>query len=189
MKFLLKKYFPFSVISEAQNFQKTIRDLPKKEYDLIVLDAEIGNGANVLGTVEQIKSICPKTRILIFSELDEAIYAPKYTAFGTNGYLTKTADIDSILSAIGIALDGGVFHGEIQLTDSTHATTMQNPFKQLSKREAKIADLLIKGIPLTAIAKVVSLKETTISTYKRRIFKKINVNTLSDLIKLRKLFQ
>src|SRR5690606_9827779 len=97
MKWLVQQHFPMSAIGEAQNFQKTINDLPKKKYDLVVLDAEIGDSAHVLGIVEHIRFISPQTRILIFSELDEAIYGPKYLAFGTNGFLAKQADLGSIV--------------------------------------------------------------------------------------------
>ncbi|SEL05129.1 LuxR C-terminal-related transcriptional regulator [Parapedobacter koreensis] len=186
MKWLVQQHFPFSAIGEAQNFQETLSDLPKKQYDLVVLDAEIGGGAHVLGTVEHIKSISPKTRILIFSELDETIYGPKYLAFGINGYLTKNADVDSIVQAIEAALNGEIFQGE---NDFSAAAQQQEPLKWspfglLSNREAQIADLLIKGVPLIEISKRMNLKETTISTYKKRVFKKTNVKAIADLISL-----
>lgn len=190
MKWLVQQHFPMSVIGEAQNFQKTLRDLPKKDYDLIVLDAEITDSMNVLGTVEHIRSISPKTRILIFSELDETIYGPKYLAFGTSGFLAKKADIDSIILAIKTALNGDVFLGRMQEVKlgQPQKIPKPNPFSRLSNRETQIADLLIKGVPLTAISKEMALKETTISTYKKRIFKKAGVETLSDLIAVWKIY-
>src|SRR5690606_13072525 len=104
MKWLVQQHFPLSVIGEAQNFQTTLNILPKQHYDLVVLDAEIGDSTHVLGTVKHIKSISPNTRILIFSELDEEIYGPKYLAFGATGFLAKKADINHIISVIKRAL-------------------------------------------------------------------------------------
>src|SRR5690606_9423619 len=112
MKWLVKQHFPMSSIGEAKNFQETLSGLPKKDYDLVVLDAEIGDNAHLLGAVERIKSVSPLTRILIFSELDETVYGPKYLAFGTNGFLAKNAGIDDIVLAIETALRGEVFLGE-----------------------------------------------------------------------------
>lgn len=184
MKWLVQQHFPKSAIGEAQNFQKTLTDLPKKDYDLVVLDAEIGDGAHVLGTLEHIKSISPQTRILIFSELDEAIYGPKYLSFGTNGFLAKNADINNIVLAIKTALNGDVFQGDVMHSDTKLKPKVYktDTFSELSPREAQIADLLIKGVPLTEIGREANLKETTVSTYKKRIFKKVGVKTLSDLI-------
>lgn len=190
MKWLVQEYFPSSAISEAQSFQKALSDLPNRPYDLVVLDAEIGDGAHVMGAVEHIKAISPKTRILIFSELDETVYGPKYLAFGTNGYLAKKADINRIVLAIGTALDGGVFDGsrESERSISQKEDFKQNPFERLSRREAQIAQILIQGWSLTDISKLTGLKETTISTYKKRIFRKIGVPTLSDLIALSRVY-
>lgn len=190
MKWLVQEHFPLSAISEAQNFQKALNDLPNRPYDLVVLDAEIGDGAHIIGTVEHIKSISPKTRILIFSELDETVYGPKYLAFGINGYLAKKAGIASIVLAIETALKGDVFLGIPGTEDSAKRADMleSNPFKLLSKRELQIAELLVHGRSLMDISKLTSLKETTISTYKKRIFQKIGVPTLSDLITLSRVY-
>lgn len=190
MKWLVKQHFPLSSIAEASNFQKTLSDLPKKDYDLVVLDAEIGDNSHVLGAVERIKSVSPLTRILIFSELDAAVYGPKYLAFGTNGFLAKNAGLDDIVLAIETALRGEVFHGGAlgRSTFQSHELTESAPLR-LSSREYQIADLLVKGSSLSQIAKLTNLKETTISTYKKRIFAKVGVKNLSDLISVWDIYQ
>jgi len=179
-----------SSIGEAKNFQETLSDLPKKDYDLVVLDAEIADSTHLLGAVERIKTLSPLTRILIFSELDETVYGPKYLAFGTNGFLAKNAGIDDIVLAIETALRGEVFHGEVETTTvATHHSTTPRATHRLSLRERQIADLLVRGTSLSQISKLTSLKETTISTYKRRIFEKVGVKTLSDLISVWEIYQ
>lgn len=191
MKWLVQRHFPLLAISEARNFQAALNDLPKKQYDLVVLDAEIEDNTSVLGTVKHIKSISPSTRILIFSERDEAVYGPKYLAFGTNGFLAKKADISSIILAIKTALSGDVFQEKQQeglsLAESIAGTN--HPFEALSTREAQIVESLVKGASLTEIGRKMNLKETTVSTYKKRIFEKVGIKTLSDLITIWKIYQ
>lgn len=191
MKWLVKQHFPLSAIGEAQNFQKTLNDLPKKNYDLVVLDAEIADSTHLLGAVEHIRSISPLTRILIFSELDEAIYGPKYLAFGTNGFLAKNADVDDIVLAIETALRGDVFLREDSGDEpiSAQLTTAPGIAHGLSSRERQIADLLVRGTSLSRISKLTNLKETTISTYKKRIFNKFGVKNLCDLIAVWEIYQ
>lgn len=111
MRWLVQQHFPQSAIGEAQSFQKILADLPKRAYDLVVLDAEIGGAIQVLSTAERIKRVSPKTRILVFSDLDELIYGPKYLAFGINGYIGKKAELSSIVLAIKTVLGGGIFRG------------------------------------------------------------------------------
>ena len=191
MKWLVKQHFPMSAIAEAKNFQETLTDLPKKNYDLVVLDAEIADNAHLLGAVRRIKSVSPLTRILIFSELDETVYGPKYLAFGTNGFLAKNADVDDIVLAIETALRGEVFHAENEQPQSAppQQGAIVKKGHRLSSREYQIADLLVKGTSLSQIGKLTNLKETTISTYKKRIFAKVGVKTLSDLIAVWDIYQ
>ncbi|MFC7523415.1 LuxR C-terminal-related transcriptional regulator [Parapedobacter sp. GCM10030251] len=191
MKWIVQQHFPLSAISEARNFQSAFDDLPKKQYDLVVLDAEIEDSANVVSLVKYIKSISPKTRILIFSELDETIYGPKYLAFGTNGFLVKKSNIESIILAMKTALRGDIFFGNQQNVPLfvDDESDKNGPFDILSKRETEIIERLVRGVPLTEISKQMNLKETTISTYKKRIFEKTGARTLSDLIALWKIYR
>lgn len=172
MKWLVQQHFPYSAIGEARNFQQALAALPQQEYDLVVLDAELSDSNHLLGALQHIRSVSPRTKILIFSELDEAVYGPKYRAFGSNGFLPKKADIDRIVTTIRSALSG-------------EAETGANPrllARNLTGREAEITEMLVRGIPLAEIGRQMGLKETTISTYKKRIFQKFGVHTLSDLI-------
>lgn len=190
MTWLIRQHFPLSSISESQSFQKALGWLPRQHYDLVVLDTEIGDSGHILGAVEQIKAISPQTRILIFSEMDEAIYASKYFALGTNGYLDKRADVNSIILAINTILSGDMFfngnQNEKSLSGSDEVAGVSRT-RRLSKRELQIAELMIKGHSITEIGRKLDLKETTISTYKQRMFNKMNVNSLSDLIEVWKL--
>lgn len=191
MKWLVQQHFPLSAIGEAQNFQTALDDLPKRQYDLVVLDTEIGDSAHVLGTVRHIKTISPKTSILVLSELDEVVYGPKYLASGINGFLAKKADITSIILAIKTALKGDVFLGTQKdiLTLTEDQVYTDNPFYAMSKRESQIVESLITGASLTEIGRKMNLKETTVSTYKKRIFEKAGVKTLSDLIAIWKIYR
>ncbi|CAA7393154.1 helix-turn-helix domain-containing protein [Chryseobacterium fistulae] len=53
----------------------------------------------------------------------------------------------------------------------------------LSERERDVYDGLIKGKGNLEIANVLGLHQSTISVYKSRLFKKLNINSLVDLIR------
>lgn len=59
-----------------------------------------------------------------------------------------------------------------------------NPLDQLSDRELEIARLLIKGFGNLEISILKSLQKTTVSTYKKRIFEKLNIDNLPALIEI-----
>lgn len=64
-----------------------------------------------------------------------------------------------------------------------------NPFGKLSKRELEVADMLLKGKASNEIGEIMNLQPSTISTYKTRILKKLNVQNVIELSKLEKMFE
>jgi DNA-binding NarL/FixJ family response regulator len=57
-----------------------------------------------------------------------------------------------------------------------------NPLEQLSNREIEVARLLIKGYGNLEIAELLNIKKSTVSTFKNRIFEKLDIDNLADLI-------
>ena len=55
-------------------------------------------------------------------------------------------------------------------------------FKKLSTREVEVLKLLSIGRKNKEIAEELDINEKTVSTYKARLFKKLNVNNIVDLI-------
>ncbi|MDG1098413.1 MAG: LuxR C-terminal-related transcriptional regulator [Bacteroidia bacterium] len=60
---------------------------------------------------------------------------------------------------------------------------------RLSKRELEVADMLVKGKASTEICEIMNLQPSTISTYKTRILKKLNVQNVIELSKLEEMFE
>ena len=54
----------------------------------------------------------------------------------------------------------------------------------LSNRETVVFNYLIQGKTNSEIADILSLSTKTISTYKRRIFDKYNINNIVDLLRI-----
>ena len=55
-------------------------------------------------------------------------------------------------------------------------------------REFEIAKLLVKGFGNTEISAELDLQKSTVSTYKNRIFEKLEINNVPDLIQIFKLY-
>jgi len=56
--------------------------------------------------------------------------------------------------------------------------------KILSPREKEVALLIVDGIKTTVIAKKLAIKSNTVSTIKRNIFKKLNIESEVGLYKI-----
>lgn len=66
---------------------------------------------------------------------------------------------------------------------SEHAVLLQSPLLNLSSREHEVLQLLVEGKSNADIATILTLSKTTVSTYRKRIMQKLNIDDLPTLIK------
>ena len=62
-------------------------------------------------------------------------------------------------------------------------------FKKLSTRESEVLNLIASGKRNKDIAEALSINEKTVSTYKTRLLKKLQVDNIADLITRSRLLQ
>ena len=187
---IIKELFLNASISMAGNFKDTFKLLRESEFDLLILDVNFPDG-NSLSVLSEIKAIQPDLKILIFSAYDENIYAMRYLNAGASGYLNKETTEDEMKSAINSMISSGKYitqNIKDKILDSYISKKPLNPLDLLSNREIEVARLLIKGYGNLEILELLNIKKTTVSTYKNRIFEKLEIDNLADLIKLFQLY-
>jgi len=181
---LIKELFFNAKIYQAGSFKDTIKIIQETKIDLLVLDINFPDG-NSLSIIPETKAIQPEVKILIFSAYDEDIYALRYLNAGASGYLNKGSSEDEMKNALrSMILSGKYITQNIKdrILDSYISKKPINLLEQLSNREIEVARLLIKGYGNMEIAETLNVKKTTVSTFKNRIFEKLEINNLADLI-------
>lgn len=181
---LIKELFFNAKIHQAGNFKETLKVLKETPIDLLVLDINFPDG-NSLNILADIKIIQPEIKILILSAYDEDIYALRYLNAGASGYLNKGSNEDEMKQALkSMVLSGKYITQNIKdkILDSYISKKPVNPLELLSNREVEVARLLIKGYGNMEIAEQLQVKKSTVSTFKNRIFEKLEINNLADLI-------
>lgn len=193
LSLMIKKLRPQASIDEVDDYQKVLETIKKKAYDLIILDINMPNGS-FQETLEIIKIKSPKTKVMVFSSQDENLYAIRYLKMGADGFLHKLAPEGVIKKALEKMLDKGSYVSE-EVKDAMVFNTLNknlpvdNPLEMLSDREIEIAEQLIKGIPLKDISNELNLHASTVSTYKTRIFKKLDIQSIPELIDVFRLYE
>ena len=74
-----------------------------------------------------------------------------------------------------------------KLTTSKSKIDSLNPLYKLSNREMDVARHLIEGLGIIVVSSRLNLSSSTVSTFKRRIFEKLGVHNIPDLIALFKI--
>ncbi|WAC15172.1 response regulator transcription factor [Dyadobacter pollutisoli] len=187
VKLLIEDFLPSVNIVEAGTFNETLRQLQTRYFDLVLLDIRIPGG-EAFQMITRIREIQPKVKILIFSSQDEELYAIHYVRTGANGFLPKDSTNEEVEKAITSVLNGGTYISSIiqdQLVNNTllERESKESPLEILSNRELEIMDLLLTGKWTKDIATDLNIKESTVSTYKARIFEKLEVTNILELFK------
>ncbi|HEY0272004.1 MAG TPA: response regulator transcription factor [Chitinophaga sp.] len=181
---IIRDMLPKVYISDVDNFDLALKEMAKRHYDLIILDINIPGGDN-LQMIDVLRLRQPKIKILIFSAYDEELYALRYLQAGADGYLVKHSSEHEIKTALQQILNNEKYLSSNirqQLANGNVKTRPAgNPLLALSNRETEVMQLLIKGSSVADISKTLHLQLSTVSTYKTRIFAKLEVSNIIEL--------
>ena len=173
-------------IYQASNLHQTLEFINKFPIDIAIIDANFPDG-NSLNVLPEIKKISPDTKILIFTGIDEGPQSLKYLTAGANGFLSKMNDEEEIKNAILKMVNSGAYISPITqalLIDSIRNPAVSNPLLLLTERELQIAKMYAEGQGNLEIANCLDIKQNTVSTLKKRIFDKLEIENIVELIEL-----
>ena len=188
---VLEKQIEDVKISNAENFFEAIALVKETSFDLIILDINIPGGKST-EMIADLRAIQSSVKILIFSAHEEEQYALKYISAGANGYLNKLSSEEKMMFAINSIFESSSYISAELLTKLVNARTSKkviNPLEVLSKRELQIAQLLVNGNGNLEISNLLDIHMSTVSTYKARVFEKLKIHNLVELIKLYNTFE
>ncbi|SDE03926.1 two component transcriptional regulator, LuxR family [Dyadobacter soli] len=183
--FIIRDVLPAVTSWETGNFPDALQIVSTRKLDLILLDINIPDGEG-FQMIAKIRRLQPEVTILIFSAIDEDIYALHYLKAGANGFLSKNSSTEEIRKAIA----GVIAHGRY-MSDAVQQALLRgqavpeaqevNPLTTLSLRELEVMDLMLQGKWTKEIATFLNITGSSVSTYKVRIFEKLGVNTVIEL--------
>ncbi len=158
--------------------------LSKEKVDIILLEMDIPE-INGITALRKLKKDFPDVKVLIFSGQPEDVYALSTLRAGASGYLSKNADISLISEAISKIIEGGMFITNELAQRLAFDESTKKPrrfFRKLSTREIEVLKLLAAGKRNKHVAEELGLNEKTVSTYKARLMKKLNVDNFVDML-------
>lgn len=185
MMLLIKDLLPWAEVTQVGSFNETVEFIKTNKIDLVILDINLPGGNNIQ-MLDSLNEIQKNIRVLMFSAYEENLYATRYLQAGAKGYLHKQNSNAEIKKAIQTVCSGGVYMSDdvknIMLNKMLNHDENQNPLDLLSNREFEVAQMLIYGHGITDISSLLNLQMSTVSTYKNRIFEKLNVTNIVQLI-------
>lgn len=183
--FIIRDLLPAVTTWETENFPDALQIVSTRRLDLILLDINIpdGEGFQMIGKIRRLQ---PEVFIMIFSGIDEEVYALHYLKAGANGFLSKNSSTQEIRNAIRAIFVSGRYMSEVvrHTLLSGHVAPQarqSNPLATLSQRELEVMDLLLQGKWTKEIAILLNITGSSVSTYKTRVFEKLDVSSIIEL--------
>lgn len=172
------------VADEASTGQEAITLARKNAYDVILLDISMP-ASDGLETLRELKTIRPKTPVLILSIYPEEHYAVRVLRAGASGYVAKASAPDDLIAAIRKVHSGGRFISPLvaeRLTYELDRDFSKPLHEQLSDREYQVMRMMATGKTVKEIAGELCLSVKTVSTYRARVFEKLGISSNAALV-------
>jgi DNA-binding NarL/FixJ family response regulator len=173
-----------NVLDDVATTTELFEKLKSVSPDVVILEMDIPE-INGIATLRKLKQEFPDIKVLIYSGQSEDVYALSTIRAGAFGYLSKSAEVDYIISAVKKVSEGSMFITNELAQRLAFDEGTQKPrrfFRKLSTREVEVLKMLASGKRNKEVAQGLNLNEKTVSTYKARLMKKLNVDNLVDLL-------
>jgi two-component system, NarL family, response regulator, fimbrial Z protein, FimZ len=158
--------------------------LKRKEIDILLLDLEL-EGLSSINLIKALLKDHPTLKIVLFSNLNEQIYAPNAIKAGVSSFVQKSEKLDVLASTLIKVNRGAVIFSEAvkkNIALISKQAKSERLYRKLSSREIEVLRYLSNGKKNKEVAEALNLNEKTISTYKLRLLAKLNVTNLVDLV-------
>ena len=171
------------IVAEAATVQEAKQQIKRQpDIDVVLLDLMLpdGNGADV---VQLLRNRGDDTPVLVISADNNKETILRLVELGINGFISKYADIPTLVNAILSVHNGLEYFGK-DISEIIHAvSTAKAPAEELfTDRELDIVRLCAKGKSVKQIAATLNISARTVETHKNNIFKKLGFNSTGELI-------
>ena len=173
------------VIGEARNGDEALEFARKLDWDVAIIDFSMP-GRNGLELLREIKREHPRRPVLVLSIYPEEAHAVRVLKAGGAGFVNKGSAAEELTTAIRKVMAGGKYVSPslAERIALELAPDGQRPLHEdLSDREYRVMWLLASGKPIKRVAREMFLSASTISTYRTRILKKLQLSTNADLVR------
>lgn len=161
------------------------KQLKLKHFDLLLL-ALSQPGKNNIDLLKIVKHKFPTLPVLVMCIYSESIYGYRALSNGASGYLTRESSQKELVAAVKKILKGDTYISSSVAQNMLNRIGSQQKVisvELLSNRELQITQLMASGKKTNRIALETNLSISTIGTYRKRIFTKLQLRCDAELIR------
>lgn len=175
----------YRIVQRFDNCEDAIEEIKSLKPDIVLMDIDLPGINGIEGTAI-IKSLLPRTEIIIITVFENSERVFGALCAGASGYLTKNNGYKELIKSLDDVTRGGApMSANIarMIVKSFNKDLRNNP---LSKQETKILSFLAEGKSYKSIAMSLEVSLDTIKFHIKNIYIKLQVNNKEDAISLGK---
>lgn len=183
---ILEETGEMCVVGQADNGLAAVSLAEQTEPDVVILDYAMPK-LDGLGAAERIRTLVPKTKILMLTVHDNIQFAVRALEAGAHGFLLKEEAPGQLIAAVKDVSRGKIPMSP-RITEKLAARLRLEGkarvgLDALSPREFELLRHLGSGKSIRESARCMYISESTASTYRSRILEKLELKTTGELIR------
>ncbi len=185
-----------ALIGRAYSVAEGLRGLGQCEPDVLLVDLGLPDGSGI-ELIEHAQQHLPECESMVLTVFGDEAHIIASIEAGATGYLTKDTRAEEILDRLRQLRAGGspispmiarrLLHrfrskqDQPTLAPSSNKTAGE-PCPALSEREQQVLEMVAKGFMQAEIAGIMGVSVNTVSTFIKRIYKKLSVNSRTSAV-------
>ena len=171
-------------IFEAPGVEEGLEAYARNQPSIVILDLNL-NGPGGLEMLRRLLEMDAGAKVVIFSMHHEPVYAVRALRAGARGYVSKSAPVEELLTAVRTVYAGGQYvDRDLASKIAISPGSAEDPLQALTLREIEILRLLGQGKSITAISAGLGIAYKTVANICTQMKVKLGVDRTADLIRL-----
>mgnify|MGYP000910652890 CR=1 FL=1 len=186
LKSILETNPNYVVVAELDSGESAVEFVQSQPEtaDLVLMDINMP-GIGGIEATRRILQSQPSMRIVAVTALKDDPFPGQLLKAGAAGFITKGCDASEMFSAIETVMNGSQYLAN-RISESIslkkiNGSNSDSPFAELSDREMQVMLMVTQGRSNQDISDTLFLSPKTISTYRHRLFEKLNVKNDVEL--------
>lgn len=178
--------------AEVECPEDLISEMRATQPDVVLAECEPfgGDGCPGYETLEQLREVCPETRIIALDCRRAAEPFSVALKAGANGYLTREATEADVVAAIRSVAAGHTYVSPAIVTRMIDTyvrrspdAAFEDPYDSLTTREREVLLLAAMGHTNRDIARSLHLSEQTIHSHRASVMEKLDLHDRVELLR------
>lgn len=165
--------------------EEALRELPHVAPDVVLMDLNLP-GISGVECTRELKKLRPSAQVLMLTIADDNDQVFAALRAGAAGYLLKAATPGEILEGIQLVAQGGSPMSAViarRVVESFHGAVGASAAKDsLTRREVEVLERIARGKRIKEVAAELDVSVTTVQTYLRRIYEKLQVHSQAEAV-------